>query len=63
MLNRPVLAECSVYLKDMDLITFREDTPVYIDGVYYMPIEVTVQPNSVAKCKLIKMPYWENKTT
>lgn len=57
VLKHPVVIECAVYLSDLELHLFREINPIYIDGVYYMPITVTVQTNGVANCKLIKMPY------
>lgn len=53
----PVVVECAVYMSDVELHLFRENNPVYIDGVFYMPITVTVHTNGVAMCKLIKMPY------
>lgn len=57
ILMQPVIAECYVYLKEHELHLFREVNPVYIDGVYYAPIEVTVQTDGLAVCKLIRMPY------
>lgn len=56
VLKYPVVVECAVYLSDAELHLFREIYPIYIDGVYYMPISVTVQTNGIANCKLIKMP-------
>lgn len=57
ILRRPVIAECYVYLSDLELHNYREAYPVYIDGTYYMPVNVTVQTDSLAVCQLIRMPY------
>lgn len=57
ILRRPVIAECYVYLSDLELHTYREAYPVYIDGTYYMPVNVTVGTDSLAVCQLIRMPY------
>lgn len=62
ILKRPVIAECYVYLSDLELHEYREAYPVYIDGTYYMPIEVTVQTDSLVVCKLIRMPYLDMGT-
>lgn len=59
VIYHPIVVECAVYLTDLELHQFREVNPIYIDGVYYMPITVTVQTNGVANCKLIKMPFIE----
>lgn len=59
VIYHPIVVECAVYFTDLDLHQFREINPIYIDGVYYMPITVTVQTNGVANCKLIKMPFIE----
>lgn len=56
----PIVIECSAYLSDVELHQFSENNAVYIDGVYYMPITVTVQTNGITNCKLIKMPYIED---
>lgn len=56
VLFHSVVVECAVRMSDVELHLFRENNPVYIDGVFYMPITVTVQTNGVAMCKLIKMP-------
>ncbi len=56
IIDHPVILECYVYLKGMDLYTYNELTPIYIDGTYYMMQEVTVQVDGLAVCKLIKMP-------
>ena len=56
VLYRPVVVEFAVRLSDVELHQFSENNPVYIDGVYYMPITVTVQTNGIANCKAIKMP-------
>lgn len=59
VIYHPIVVECAVYFTDLDLHQFREIDPIYIDGVYYMPITITVQTNGVANCKLIKMPFIE----
>lgn len=59
MLRYPVIAECYVYLTDVELHLYKEAYPVYIRGTYYMPITVTVQTNGLATVKLIKMPVQE----
>lgn len=57
ILQHPIVATCYIYLEDMELCLFDESRPVFIDGVYYAPVQVTVQPNGLATCNLIKMPY------
>lgn len=56
VINHPFVMDCYTYLKGAELTQYSEVKPIYIDGVYYMPITVTVQTNGVATCKLIKMP-------
>lgn len=56
MLRRPVVVDCYLYFQDFELTQFREVYPIYIDGVYYMPIEVTAMNDGYAPAKLIKMP-------
>lgn len=56
MLRRPVVVDCYLYFQDFELTQFREVYPIYIDGVYYMPIEVTAMNDGYARAKLIKMP-------
>lgn len=56
ILLRPVVADCTVKFDSMDLFLFKEIYPVFIDGVYYMPIDVIVDANGAVKANLIKMP-------
>lgn len=56
IIERPVVAECYVYLKNAELYNFSELTPIYIDGIYYMLLKATVQNNGIATLQLIKMP-------
>lgn len=59
ILRRPIVSECYVYLKNYDLFQYKEVLPVFIEGVFYMPITITVQADGLAVCKLLKMPYKE----
>jgi len=61
ILNRPVVIECYAYLQDLELATYREIRPIFIDGVYFMPIKVTVQSNGVGVFQLIRMPPMKQK--
>lgn len=54
ILMRPLIAKCYVYIDEPH--RFRELTPVYIDGVYYAQIKVTIDTNNLAVCELIRMP-------
>lgn len=56
----PVVCWCRIYLNDLELATFDESMPIYIDGTYYMLVTMTVQTIgdnvNVCACKIIKMP-------
>ena len=58
IINQPAVLECYVYLKGLDLYTYNELVPIFIDGTYYMMQEITVNTDGLAKCKLIRMPYY-----
>lgn len=61
VIKRPVVVEFSVYLDEAELHLYREVVPVYVDGIFYMIIEMTAQNTpsgkSLCKCTAIKMPY------
>lgn len=59
ILNRPIVVEFYVRLDNLDLATFDALRPVYIDGTYYMILELTSQINgdqNLCTVKAIKMP-------
>lgn len=59
ILNRPIVVEFYVRLDNLDLATFDALRPVYIDGTYYMILELTSQINgdqNLCTVKSIKMP-------
>lgn len=59
ILNRPIVVEFYVRLDNLDLATFDALRPVYIDGTYYMILELTSQidgDQNLCTVKAIKMP-------
>lgn len=61
IIRRPTVVEFNVYLEDYELYLYREAVPVFIDGIYYMIIEMTATVvkggKSYCACKAIKMPF------
>ncbi|MDH6354995.1 hypothetical protein M2132_001332 [Dysgonomonas sp. PH5-45] len=46
-----------VYLDSYDLAIFDPAIPIFIDGAYYMPINVTVMQNGLTRLMALKMHY------
>lgn len=55
VLYKPYVRTCTVYLDDYDLLTFREIYPVIIDGIYYLPLRLTMQRGGVATAVLLRI--------
>lgn len=56
VLNRPKVVTFQMHLLPFEMSQFSELIPFYIDGVYYMLVKMTMQPNGFCKVDAIKMP-------
>lgn len=60
VIRKPFVVECYAKFDSYDLHTFNEVYPIYSDGVYYMPVEITIDISGKAIMKVIRMPYSKN---